>query len=132
MKTQLQTVYVAFDGTEFLDDEECVNYEIKLTEEIPIGVELRDIEGNVLPFTFFIENDFSSLYGIKFHCETEKEHFHRIINEEDPNLGGIDWEKDCLHYVYSADENRWFDAKEFYFNLVNLARAFKIKWGIDF
>lgn len=130
MLVELQEVYTAFDGRQFLDEKECFDYEIELGKRINFKAELRDVEGNCLPLTFFLENGFVSLYGIRFSRKEEKEYF-RLIVEDEPCFGEIDWEDGCLHYVYSLDREIWIDAEEHYFDLVRQAEEFRTKWGVD-
>lgn len=130
MKTEWQEVYTAFDGKRFTDEKECSDYEIKLAKEIPIEVELRDCEGNVLPFSFFLENGLEGIWGMCFSCEAEKEKFRKIV-DEDASIGDVNWEADCLHYVYDTDDDMWVDAERYYFDLMNKVKDFKEKWGVN-
>ena len=77
-------IYQAFDGTEFTNYEECLNYEAEKAKEIKVNLKNFDIEfpmqdsfTSCRAYLVKSENEFDMLKAYLFHWygETEEEYF---------------------------------------------------------
>lgn len=131
----METIYKAFDGTEFVDEDDCLEYEFVQSAK-KINVKLYTCAFEEESISHFIECGFESCYAVKYATKEDKERFAELFRGISDYFGGGNdcfWkdDSDCLYYIYDTDTNVWVNAEEKYKELLNKAYTFAAKYGLS-
>lgn len=112
--------YIASDGKEFNDANECMNYEINLFKPNEDELVLLDASANVLPISFRNVCDCEYM-SIKSHKALK---YVEMIGEE---YGYFVPSKCGNFFCDSTSSDWWTDAQIIFDNAIKIAKAFGVK-----
>lgn len=131
----METIYKAFDGTEFVDEDDCLEYEFVQSAK-KVNVKLYTCTFEEQSISEFIKWGFEGCYAVKYATKEDKERFAELFNGIRGFFGGGNdhfWEddSDCLYYIYDTATDKWINPEEKYKELLNEAYKFAAKYGLS-